>query len=160
MGQTYLGEAWEEEQFGLLVTHFGLPQDEVGPVIYHSEWWIREHWGRAFEILDFQPWGFAPAPPGERAGQGWVLMRKRPIPIDAAMLEAPGDATREFEAVRANLKCTQREMSHWRRLAVIAGAEHDRVRAHADGLEYKVDVMETSRGWRALERLRDLRRAR
>ena len=41
---------WDEERTGMLVTKRWNPMDSGGPFVFHSEWWLREHWGRAFEI--------------------------------------------------------------------------------------------------------------
>ena len=79
-------------------------------------------WGRCFEILDFQPWGFAEQT-GRKDGQGYALLRRRDAHVDAAALEAPGpSAEDELRAVAANLAFVNREMAAWRTLAAAAGA--------------------------------------
>ena len=36
-----------------------------GPLVLHSPWWLRAHWGRAFDVPTLWPHGFAwPKPPG------------------------------------------------------------------------------------------------
>jgi len=44
-----VGEPYREDEVGMTVLrHWEGPDARV----FHSEWWLREHWGRAFEILD------------------------------------------------------------------------------------------------------------
>jgi SAM-dependent methyltransferase len=53
------GVPWEEDHTGMLVEHYGSTFDDSwGPAVYVSEWWVREHWGRALEIERFEPTGF------------------------------------------------------------------------------------------------------
>ena len=70
-------------------------------MVLHSPWWIEEHWGRAFEILSLVPDGFGKKP---WLDHGYVLMRKRAQPMEAAELEriAPGDV-RETRALVHNI---------------------------------------------------------
>jgi hypothetical protein len=51
-------------------------------MVLHSEWWLREHWGRAFEIDHFDA--------GDHSGfgQGVVVMRKRYVRVGAKQLKA------------------------------------------------------------------------
>ena len=76
------GEApWNDERVGMLVLGPGRPWHAGGPLVLHSEWWVRAHWGRAFEILAFDA--------GARDfGQGVVVMRKRGTTITPQQLEA------------------------------------------------------------------------
>ncbi len=132
--QDQLRRPWDDERVGLFVTNYGMPQDDIGPVVYQSEWWTREHWGRAFEILDFAPWGFS-TEPGRRDGQGVVTLRPRPVEVDRAALEAPGpNVAQELEAVQANLSYVHAEMAAWRDLAAAAGAAYEAAAADAAAL--------------------------
>lgn len=84
------------------VLAYGVSWDVGGPMVLHSPWWIREHWGRAFEILEL------------REQTGWaesvVAMRKRDVNVTPEDLERiePGDE-RELRALRHNLRQVQRE---------------------------------------------------
>jgi SAM-dependent methyltransferase len=96
------GVPWDEDRTGLLVERYGDDFDDSwGPAVYVSEWWLREHWGRAFEIVRFEPTGFA-LPDNRSAGQAWVVARRPeetsgPAPtLDE--LRAPGGDPREVEA--------------------------------------------------------------
>ena len=103
---TFLGPAtWaevapqpiDEDRLGIafLEMHQEL-SDTSGPNVLHSRWWLREHWGRAFEILTIKPDGFVT--PG--AGHGVIVGRKRDASLTPEQLEAPGDDPREAGAAR------------------------------------------------------------
>lgn len=53
--------------------------------VVHSHWWIREHWGRAFEILSITPGqvGSGSDSTDPSALQGMVVARPRPGQLDA-----------------------------------------------------------------------------
>jgi hypothetical protein len=85
------GSRWDDSQVGMTVVSAldGPGRREV----FHSEWWLRAHWGRAFEIVSVKE--------GERGRQ--VVLTKRPAEVSANDLERPdpGDL-RELEAAQAN----------------------------------------------------------
>ena len=62
----------------------GQSWDLGGPMVLHSPWWIREHWGRAFDVLELQPHSF-----GTRAGDGHgvVLLQKQSRTVTREALE-------------------------------------------------------------------------
>jgi SAM-dependent methyltransferase len=91
------GEApWNDERVGMLVLGPGRPWHAGGPMVLHSEWWVRAHWGRAFEIITFDA--------GTDFGQGVVVMRKRDTTVTPRELEAiePGEP-REITALTHGL---------------------------------------------------------
>ena len=45
------GEKWDEDRIGMNPLLHGFPWDKGGPLAFNSPWWIRAHWGRAFEIV-------------------------------------------------------------------------------------------------------------
>ena len=62
------GIDWDEDGFGMSVFGYatpGMPYVNVA----QSEWWLREHWGRAFEIVSLQP---------GHVGHGVAVLRPRP----------------------------------------------------------------------------------
>lgn len=95
------GEPWDEDRIGMNVLHHDRPWDDGGPMVLMSDWWVREHWGRAFEIVELAPGNH---------NQTWALLRKRDVDITAAELMEPGDDPREWRALRHNLLQVQREV--------------------------------------------------
>ncbi|MDX6602252.1 MAG: hypothetical protein QOF13_1454, partial [Solirubrobacterales bacterium] len=55
MIEQLVGERWEEDRIGRNSLLHGHPWELGGPVTFNSPWWIRAHWGRAFEILELRP---------------------------------------------------------------------------------------------------------
>jgi hypothetical protein len=84
------GESWDESRIGMTV--LSALNGAGDSVVFHSDWWLRAHWGRAFEVsLE------------ERDGRRLAELRRTGEPITPADLERPeaGDE-RELEAARAN----------------------------------------------------------
>jgi SAM-dependent methyltransferase len=98
------GEAWADEHFGMNVLGYGQSWDEGGPNVFVSPWWIRAHWGRAFDIAQLRD--------SER-GHGFVLLKKphsRTSP-SPRQLELPEEAEpREWQALRHQVRQLQREI--------------------------------------------------
>ncbi|MSO96201.1 MAG: class I SAM-dependent methyltransferase [Thermoleophilia bacterium] len=117
-------EPWVEEGTGMNVLRYGQPWSLGGPMVMHSEWWLREHWGRAFEIVTLERDGFATS----NGGQGIVLMRKRPGAVSAPELEriAPDD-TREIAALRHQVGQIHRESLEARTSLAWLEGEHLRL---------------------------------
>jgi SAM-dependent methyltransferase len=119
VSQAVAGEPWVEERVGMnVVADRGW--DDGGPSVLLSGWWIREHWGRAFEIeriADDAAWGT----------QGHVVARPKPDPPSRAELERidPQDQ-REVTALRHNVQQLRREAAESR-------AELGRYRASFSG---------------------------
>ncbi len=112
---TVLGEAmsrelttvpWDEDATAMNCFGFG-PHVWRFALVLHSEWWIRAHWGRAFEILEFRRDGFG-TEPGK--GHGTVVMRAKPVSLGVEELEAeePGES-RYAKARRQNLLLLERD---------------------------------------------------
>src|SRR5437899_258859 len=66
------GRAWDESRVGMIAFDFGKPWSIGGPSVLHSGWWLRAHWGRAFEVASVKPYAMEAA----RRGHGWILLRK------------------------------------------------------------------------------------
>lgn len=66
------GEPWDEDRVGMNVLRHSQDWDAGGPMVLMSDWWVRSHWGRAFEIVDIAPNVFH---------QSWALMRKRDVEL-------------------------------------------------------------------------------
>lgn len=84
------GRPWEDSRVGMTVLS---ALDGPGGVVFHSEWWLRTHWGRAFEIVSIE----------EDPGRRFVSLRRRDGEVSAEELERsePGDE-RELVAAQAN----------------------------------------------------------
>ena len=98
--EVFTGEAWDEDRIGMNVLRPDQPWDAGGPVVLMSDWWVRAHWGRAFEILDVAP---------NIHGQTWALMRRRDVELTAGDLWRPADDPREYAALRHNLRQLHRD---------------------------------------------------
>ena len=105
------GESWDEDRVGMNVLRHFQGWDRGGPMVLISDWWMREHWGRAFEVLDINhgPHLF-----------NWPLLRKRDVQVTAEDLARPSDDPRELVAARHNLRQVQRELE----MALSEGEEH------------------------------------
>jgi SAM-dependent methyltransferase len=100
-------EPWDENRVGMNVLYEGQPWEQGGPMVLHSPWWIREHWGRAFEVLTLREDGFVSAP---GSGQGIALLRKRAVTLTPSELERVDPSEpREVEALRHNIRQLHRE---------------------------------------------------
>ncbi len=95
------GEPWDEDRVGMNVLRHNQDWDLGGPMVLMSDWWVREHWGRAFEVLEVAP---------RIHNQSWALLRRRDVELSADDLEAPADDPREYLALRHNLRQLQREI--------------------------------------------------
>jgi SAM-dependent methyltransferase len=143
------GEPWDADRVGMNVLFWGQDWEHWGPAVLHSEWWIRSHWGRGFEIVRFAADGFDGSSEDPHAGQGWTLIRRGAGSITPEALEAidPSEP-REWRALRHNLRQVQQEAM--------------RFRTECAALSRRVDVEREAKGdvERALERLRRLRSVR
>ena len=117
MSHTITGRDWDP-RIGMAVVDLHKGWEIGGPSVLLSEWWIREHWGRGFEILRYQP--FEGEPGG--AGHDFVAMRRRELDISPEDFQttAIGDS-REHEATAANLELLSEQLI--------------RIGAHLRGLE-------------------------
>ena len=150
MSQEIAGEPWDEDHFGMNVIKYGQSWDLGGPMVLHSPWWIKEHWGRAFEILDLAPDGFASKP---WLDHGWTLMRKRASVIEAEeLVKIPIGDEREARALAHNVKqlhaeCLElrsglayfdRKLQEQSRQLATQATDLDRERAAAEGAHEEV----------------------
>lgn len=125
------GEPWDPDRIGMNMLWAGNPWDLGGPMVLMSDWWVSEHWGRAFEIVGRSAWFH---------NQTWVMLRRRDVELTPEELMAPTDDPREIAALRHNIVQLQREVEEQRATA-------ERVRAS----------YETSSSWRLTAPLRRLR---
>jgi SAM-dependent methyltransferase len=134
MSEMIAREPWDERRVGMNVLHDHHSWDKGGPSVLLSPWWIREHWGRAFEIVELED--------GTPNSHGYIVARPLPgaAPSRAELERVDPADTREHAALAHNIRQLHR-----------AGAELEAsVRA-----EY-----EQSRSWRLTAPLRRLAGAR
>lgn len=136
-----LSEPWDENSVGMNVLRTGQGWDAGGPLVLMSDWWVREHWGRAFEIDQVLP---------EMNGQTWVLLRKREVDVTVEELERPGDDPREYAALKHNIR--QVEADQERTVAELR-------REYEQALFTLAAGYEQSLSWRLTQPLRSAKRA-
>jgi SAM-dependent methyltransferase len=104
MSKPLIDEPWKEDRIGMNVLRYGQSFDLGGPIVFHSPWWIREHWGRAFEIVTLREAGFA-RPDNRAADHGFVLMRKRDVqPTREDLEQLSLDEPREVFALQHSIR--------------------------------------------------------
>jgi SAM-dependent methyltransferase len=107
---TFGSEPIVEDTVGMNVFFPSAEWDTGGPLIVHSEWWLRSHWGRAFQITELRPGSPDGSPP--LFGQGVVVMRKRPAVLTTEELErADRNEPRELAAAKQNIASLRREVA-------------------------------------------------
>jgi SAM-dependent methyltransferase len=135
------GIDWDEDRTGLLVEGFGEGfDDSFGPAVYVSEWWVRNHWGRALDIERFEPTGFA-IPWDRTTGQAWIVARKRALDREPTVddLVSPSHDRREIEAALRGQWLAYEEIEHRYR------AELRGLRALAGSAQTVSEELETAR---------------
>ena len=148
---------WDEDRVGMNVIKTWNSWDEGGPIVFLSEWWIREHWGRQFEVLSLERHDPAETP----SGQGAVLLKPRRERLEPKELERPGRDGRELEALRHNVEQLHREASELFAHIRHVTESHTALTLHAKGLQselvrltQELATIERSRSWRVTAPLR------
>src|SRR4051794_3076170 len=96
-------EPWVEDRIGMNVLYNHRDWDSGGPAVLISDWWLREHWGRAFEIEHIDP---------QFQNYSWAVLRKKDVKLTSEDLERLSDDPREVVALRHNINQLQREITH------------------------------------------------
>ncbi len=114
ISEAVIAEPWVDGGYGMNVLREGEDWSLGGPMVFHDPWWIRAHWGRAFEIVSLTDHGFAADGP---VSQGTVVMRRRDVSLTPADLEAlEPDEPREASALAHGVKQLLAETRELRRL--------------------------------------------
>ena len=101
------GEPWGECRIGMNVLRPGVSFDRGGPNVFHSPWWLKAHWGRAFEIVALRAHSGDDEHP---AGHGLVLMRPKPSACSVAELERLEEhESREITALQHQVRQSMTE---------------------------------------------------
>jgi SAM-dependent methyltransferase len=127
------GEEWDDDRIGMNVLQHNQSWDDGGPVVLMSDWWVRAHWGRAFNIVGELP---------RFHNFTWLLMQPRDVELTPGDLDRPEADPREFVALRHNIAQIEREV-------VFRIAERDRIAAEIRG------TYEASLSWRITRPLRE-----
>jgi SAM-dependent methyltransferase len=140
------GEEWDEDKIGMNPLMYGYPWDKGGPIAINSPWWIRAHWGRAFEIVELKPVVEEGVP-----SHGVVLARKKPVSIDRDELtRLEPDEPREIESLRHHVEQLADETSRLRQAHDLLVAQVEDLRPRAEALE----DLQRSRSWKLTAPLR------
>ena len=155
MSGSIAGEPWDPGRVGMNVLRNWQGWERGGPSVQHSEWWLREHWGRLFEIEDVED--------GQRAGHGVITLRRREVSLSADDLRARGDDPREWRAIQHNLRQLEREAAELASERDALGVDRDAidherwdVARQRDSLVRALDAVQSSRSRRMTAPLRDL----
>lgn len=144
------GEEWDEGRIGMNTLMHGYSWDKGGPIAINSPWWIRAHWGRAFEIVELEPVLEEGVP-----SHGIVLARKKPVDVDVEELtRLEPDEPREIEALRHHAEQLAAEVTRLRQA-------HDLLVAQVEGLRPRAETLgaiESSSSWKLTAPLRRARR--
>jgi SAM-dependent methyltransferase len=137
---------WDEDRTGMHVEGYAQSLVEsCNAAVWLSKWWVREHWGRAFEILELRQTGFAEKGTEGDAGQGSVAMRRRGVQITPEDLRRPSNDPREAAAAQRSRDLLLMELgetvmalsseidAHARRAEALEEELRQRSRVTADG---------------------------
>ena len=108
MWEARVREPYREDEVGMtIVGHWRGPDADV----LHSEWWLREHWGRVFDVLEV-----ARPAPGEHgsapAAHSHIVLRKREGRFTAEQLQhIDPREDRELAALQTNLRVQRYEIA-------------------------------------------------
>jgi hypothetical protein len=116
---------YREDEVGMTVLRHWRAE---GADVLHSEWWLRAHWGRAFDVLSVEH------PP--RAADGsvsiahsYITLRKRPVAVTRAELEwRDPSEPQELAALDTNLRVLRYEMAALRSYSTLRALGTSRVR--------------------------------
>jgi SAM-dependent methyltransferase len=108
MWEALVGEPYREAEAGMTVMHHW---EGPGAWVFHSEWWLREHWGRAFEVLDVRRPPRAPDG-SSQITHSYVVLRRREVDISEADLERIDAADpREVAGLQTSLRLARNELA-------------------------------------------------
>ena len=142
MSVPLMNEPWQPDVFGMNCLRKSQSWDLGGPVVFHSEWWLRAHWGRLFDVLRVDD---------NDQGHGLVLLRKREIKLTRAELEAPEpNEPREFRALRHNIDQLHRE-------EIILRSLLEKSQEECQRLEEENAALRRTWSWRLTRPLRGVR---
>jgi SAM-dependent methyltransferase len=150
-----IGVEWDENRVGMIELDAGRPWSVGGPNALHSEWWLRAHWGRLFEIHDIVPYAHVEA----RHGHGLICLRKdgRPAPSVTELLRLEPGEPRETASLEFNVQLLKERLAKfWEDDAGSFRVENDHLRSDNDALRRELQLIKSSKSWRLTGSLRHL----
>jgi SAM-dependent methyltransferase len=142
------------DDLGMLVVKYGNPWRFGGPTVLHSPWWIRAHWGRAFDIVRID----SAALQGVKTGHDLALLQKpfsAPASIEDLEAVDPSDA-RETRGTMTAFRHARAELCEVRGDYEVAREEAYHQRLLAEDRALKLHVVQTSHSWKITRPLRAL----
>jgi SAM-dependent methyltransferase len=109
MCEAVSGEPWDDANVGMNVYESGQSWALGGPMVLHSPWWVRAHWGRLFDVRRVLPRDFLD--PTEAPGQdnhGVAVLQK------ADRLATPAELERVDPCEPRESSALQHEVTHLR----------------------------------------------
>ena len=144
------GVPWDENNTGLLVEHYGTSfDDNWGPAVYVSEWWVREHWGRVLDIERFEATGFGLS--DTSSGQAWLIARKPSVTqlLTPSDLEKPSSDPRETASALRGQQLAYEELGH------LTGYMRS-LETQVGDLTRRLSTVENSRSWNLTRPMRSI----
>lgn len=131
MLEALTGEKWDEDQIGMNHLMHGYPWDRGGPIAINSPWWIRSHWGRAFDIVELVPRVGTDGP-----GHGIVLAHKKPVQLTVEnLVRLDPDEPREIKALLHHVDQLSAEVES---LHTAGGGHNAQLQAVQDSISWKL----------------------
>jgi SAM-dependent methyltransferase len=108
MWKPLVGEPYDEDQVGMSALHHWEGPDAY---VFHSEWWLRAHWGRAFDVLAVKRPPRAPDG-SPQITHSYIAVRRRDVEITRADLERiEAHETRELAGLQTSLRLAKNELA-------------------------------------------------
>jgi SAM-dependent methyltransferase len=108
MWPALVGEPYVEDEVGMTVMHHWEGPDAW---VFHSEWWLREHWGRGFDVLSVR----RPPLTADATSQithSYIAVQRRDVAVSSAELERIDPAEpRELAGVSTSLRIARTEQA-------------------------------------------------
>jgi SAM-dependent methyltransferase len=107
--EALIGSAYREDQVGMAVSR---KWDGPAAWVFHSEWWLREHWGRGFEVHRVQrPHMGSDGQPD--VTHSYIALRKREVELSVDVLQRiDPEEPRELGGLQTSLELAYRDVEH------------------------------------------------
>jgi SAM-dependent methyltransferase len=146
---TIIGRPWEPERIGMIELDPGRPWSIGGPNALHSDWWLRAHWGRLFNVVDV----ISALDPVGKTGHGVLVVRKDERPAVSAddLRGLEPHEPREAASLQYNVELLKEKLADfWR-------SDTATLRKETEFLRSELAKMAGSKSWKLTQPLRHLR---